>query len=237
MSKADETRFFNPGTFAQYALSAANYVTPIPAGLASQDAAPMLCAGLTVYSALQKANAKAGDFVAISGAGGGLGHIALQIGSRGMGFRMIGIDYPSKKSLIEESGAEVFVDMTAFTDAEIVTEIKRITGGEGAKAVIVCTSSNRAYAQALSMVGFGGTVVCVGMPEGEPVLMGGVYPNALLTSQKSVVGSSLGNQREAVEVLALAAKGLVRTKVRVEGMEKLTEVFAEMAEGKLEGRV
>ncbi|KAG4419290.1 hypothetical protein IFR04_007609 [Cadophora malorum] len=229
--------YYTPGTFAEYAIAQANYVTPIPTNIDSIDAAPMLCAGLTVYTALLKANAKKGDWVAVSGAGGGLGHIALQIGSRGMDFRMIGIDHPSKSSLIKECGAEVFVDMTSFDDAGIAEETKRITDGEGAKAVIVCAGSNRAYGQALGMVGFGGTVVCVGIPEGEPVLVGGAYPGAMLTQQKSIVGSSLGSQKEAIEVLELAARGVVKTKIRVEKLDRLTDVFQEMADGKMEGRV
>lgn len=52
--------YYTPGTFQQYALAPANYVTPIPDGLDSAAAAPMLCAGVTVYSALRKANAEAG---------------------------------------------------------------------------------------------------------------------------------------------------------------------------------
>ncbi|KAG4443639.1 hypothetical protein IFR05_000916 [Cadophora sp. M221] len=229
--------YFTPGTFAQYAIAQANYVTPIPSNLSSPDAAPMLCAGLTVYAALLKANAKPGDWVAVSGAGGGLGHIGLQIGAHGMKYRMIGIDHPSKSSLVTECGAEAFIDMTAFDDAGIAEEVKRITGGEGAKAVLVIAGSNRAYGQALGMVGFGGTVVCVGIPEGAPVVMGGAFPGLISTEQKNIVGSSLGSLKEAAEVLELAAKGVVKTKIRIERLEKLTEVFQEMADGKMEGRV
>lgn len=58
-------------------LGPANYVTPIPDGLDSAAAAPLLCAGVTVYSALRKTNAESGNFVVIMGAGGGLGHLAV----------------------------------------------------------------------------------------------------------------------------------------------------------------
>ena len=58
-----------PGTFQQYVLGPANYVTPIPEGLDDVSAAPLMCAGLTVYAALRKANARAGEWVVVLGAG------------------------------------------------------------------------------------------------------------------------------------------------------------------------
>lgn len=73
--------YYYPGTFQQYAIGPANYVTPIPHALSSADAAPLLGAGVTTYSALRKSEAKSGQWVVIVGAGGGLGHLATQIGS------------------------------------------------------------------------------------------------------------------------------------------------------------
>lgn len=66
---------YTPGTFQQYVLGPASYVTPIPESLSSDMAAPMLCAGVTVYSALRKSGAQSGDWVVLLGAGGGLGHL------------------------------------------------------------------------------------------------------------------------------------------------------------------
>jgi len=60
---------YMPGTFQQYVLGPANYVTPIPEGLDDVSAAPLMCAGLTVYAALRKANARAGEWVVVLGAG------------------------------------------------------------------------------------------------------------------------------------------------------------------------
>jgi propanol-preferring alcohol dehydrogenase len=61
------------------------------------------------------------------------------------------------------------------------------------------------------------------------------FPGALLWSK--IVGSSVGSQREAIEVLGFAARGVVKTHYRLEKLEKLGEVFQEMASGKMEGRV
>lgn len=229
--------YYYPGTFQQYALAPANYVTPIPDALSSEDAAPMLCAGVTTYSALRKSDAKSGQFVVIAGAGGGLGHLACQIGSRGMALRIIGIDHGSKEKLVKDCGAEHFIDITKFDDKTIAEEVKRLTGGLGASAVIVCTASNNAYAQALDFLRFGGTLVCVGMPEGDSQPIAKAFPAAMVAMEHNIKGSAVGNQREALEVLDMASRGIVKTNLRVEKMDQLTSIFKEMSEGKMQGRV
>ncbi|KAH7061544.1 chaperonin 10-like protein [Macrophomina phaseolina] len=227
--------YYTPGTFQQYVLAPANYVTPIPDQLDSAAAAPMLCAGVTTYSALRKANAQSGDFVVLLGAGGGLGHIAVQLGSRGMGYRIIGVDSPSKESLILSSGAEYFLPHTL--GADLPSRIQELTGGLGAQAVVVLTAANSAYAQAIDLLREGGTLVCVGIPEGAPVAIAGAVPQMLIGKALKIIGVAVGDRREAIETMDFAARGLVKTHYRTARMEELTDVFREMEEGKLQGRV
>ncbi|PYH93472.1 GroES-like protein [Aspergillus ellipticus CBS 707.79] len=233
--------YFTPGTFQQYALGPANYVTPIPDGLPSDEAAPMLCAGVTVYSALKRSNARPGHWVVISGAGGGLGHLAVQLASRGMGFRVIGIDHGSKEELVKASGAEHFVDITKFPagdkGAAISAHVKSLAGGLGAHAVIVCTASNAAYAQALPLLRFNGTLVCVGLPENEPQAIATAFPTNLIANHITITGSAVGSRREAIETLEFAARGIIKAHFRTEKMEALTGVFEEIHNGTLQGRV
>ncbi|KAI0474777.1 alcohol dehydrogenase-like protein [Xylaria cf. heliscus] len=228
--------YYTPGTFQQYVLGPANYVTPVPDSLSGELAAPMLCAGVTTYAALRKCGAKQGQWVVISGAGGGLGTVATSIAVRGMGLRVIGIDMPSKREDVLGVGAEHFIDLTAFDDGAIGKEVKRLTG-LGAAAVIVCTANNKAYAQALSMLQFGGSLVCVGMPEGEQVPIGNAFPTSIVAGQYKILGSAVGNRREAIETLEMARLGLIKMPVRTVGMGELQSVFEEMGEGKTIGRV
>jgi propanol-preferring alcohol dehydrogenase len=228
-----------PGTFQEYVLAPAHYVTPIPDGLASEVAAPLLCGGVTVYSALKKSRAQAGDWVAIAGAGGGLGHLAVQLGGRGMGFRIVGLDLGNKESFVKECGAEAFVDITKYPadggSMGIADEILRVTGGAGAAAVIICSASNAAYSQALSYLRFNGTLVCVGVPgEAEPIA--NAYPHLMVGKQLAIIGSNVGNRREAMETLAMA-KRVATTPFRLEKVQNITRVFEEMKGGKLQGRV
>jgi len=226
--------YYTPGTFQQYVLAPANYVTPIPDSLDSAEAAPMLCAGVTVYSALRKSGAKSGQWVALLGAGGGLGHIAVQIATKGMAMRVIGIDADAKKDLVLASGAEHFIGLS---EGDTAAKVLELTGGLGVQAAIVLTAANAAYATAPNMLKFGGRLVCVGLPEGEMKPIATAFPQILVAKAQSIVGVAVGNRQEAIETLEMAARGIVKTHYRVEKMDKLTEVFKEMEEGKLQGRV
>lgn len=227
--------YYTPGTFQQYALAPANYVTPIPSGLDSAAAAPMLCAGVTVYAALKKSNAEAGNWVVILGAGGGLGHLACQFSARGIGHRVIGIDHSSKKDLVMDSGAEHFIPVDGTDD--MAAAVKELTGGLGAHAVIVCTAHNGAYGSSLDLLRFRGRVVCVGIPEGEPVPIKSALPQAMVAKELQVVGSAVGDRKTAIDTLDFAARGVVKVHFRTEKMDKLTSIFEEMDKGTLKGRV
>ncbi|KAI5370094.1 Putative GroES-like superfamily, alcohol dehydrogenase-like, NAD(P)-binding domain superfamily [Septoria linicola] len=226
--------YYTPGTFQQYVLGPASYVTPIPDSLPSDAAAPMLCAGVTVYSALRKSGAQAGDWIAILGAGGGLGHLATQIASRGMGIRVIGIDAGSKKELATECGAEVFID---HTQGKAEEEVKAATGGLGVQAVLVLTAANAAYASSMGMLKFGGTTVCVGLPEGELKAIATAFPQFLVAKAQSIVGVAVGDRKEAIETLQFAERGLVKTHFTTAKPEDLTSIFEKMDKGEINGRV
>ena len=197
----------------------------------------MLCAGITTYAALRKSNVKSGQWVVVSGAGGGLGHIAIQLAAKGMAMRVIGIDVSAKKNLIMDCGAEHFIDLAANDDTSIAEEVLKITGGLGASGIIVCTASNKAYAQSLDFLRFNGTVVCVGMPEGEPQPIAKSYPQSLVFKQANITAVAVGSRRDAIECLDFAARGIVKTHYQVKKMEDLTEVFRQMKEETLIGRV
>ncbi|KAI0545838.1 alcohol dehydrogenase-like protein [Xylaria curta] len=228
--------YYTPGTFQQYVVGPANYVTPVPDSLPGELAAPMLCAGVTTYAALQKCGAKKGQWVVIAGAGGGLGTVATSIATRGMGFRVIGIDSTKKRESVLEAGAEHFIDVTAFDNDSIGKEVMKLTG-LGAAAVIVCTANNNAYAQALGMLSFNGTLVCVGMPEGEQVPIATAFPAFMVKGHYKIIGSAVGNRREAIETLELAKQGIIKMPVRIVGMGELQSVFEQMGHHGLIGRV
>lgn len=171
----------------------------------------------------------------ILGAGGGLGHYAVQIASRGMGAQVIAVDHSSKEELVRKSGAQHFVAFDKVEDA--VAEVKGLTSGDGAHASMIVAGNNRAYAQGLSMIRHGGKLVCVGIPEGEPELLAGAFPAALIFKEITIIGSAVGNRLDAAECLDMAARGVIDVPYRLETLDRLQDVFSEMMDGKLQGRV
>jgi propanol-preferring alcohol dehydrogenase len=138
-------------------------VTKIPEGVKSEIAAPLLCAGLSLAGAVSKLTPEvnSGDFVAIIGAGGGLGHIGVQIATI-KGYKVIAIDSGAEKEkLTKEMGAVAFVD---YAKQDVLQAVRDLTNGEGAHGVICVAGSERAYQQAPALARNSGVFVCVGLP-------------------------------------------------------------------------
>lgn len=180
--------YYTPGTFQQYAVSAASYVTPIPDALDDlASAAPLMCGGVSVYAALKRAGVKQGDWVVVSGAGGGLGHLAVQY-ARVLGARVLGVDAGAKEEFVRGLGAEAFLDFAACgSDAQLADKVKEITGG-GAQIVLMCASSARAYAAGVTWLGFRGTLCCLGIPEpeSEPAVAASIM--AMVSLELTIMG-------------------------------------------------
>lgn len=115
--------------------------------------------------------------------------------------------------------------------------MKKATGGLGAQAILVLTAANGAYAMAMSLLKFGGTCVCVGLPEGELKAIATAYPQHMVAKALTIRGVAVGDRREAIETLELAERGMVKTHFRTAKMEELQGVFEQMDRGEIAGRV
>ncbi|MBV9121943.1 MAG: alcohol dehydrogenase catalytic domain-containing protein, partial [Planctomycetes bacterium] len=97
------------GGYADYLIAPTTALALVPAELPSQDAAPLMCAGLTTFNALRNSGAKPGDLVAILGIGG-LGHLGVQYAAK-MGFRTVAIARgQDKEPLARQLGASLYID-------------------------------------------------------------------------------------------------------------------------------
>lgn len=220
------------GSFQQYVVSFASHVSVIPDGLPLDAAAPILCAGVTVYAALKNSGAHTGQYVVIPGAGGGLGHLALQY-ARVMGLKTIAIDTGAdKEKLCMELGATTWLDFKKEKD--IVAAVQRVTDGLGAHAAIVAAASADSYEKALEYLRPRGTLVAVGLPN-DTKIKADVFFTVL--QSKRIVGSYVGNRQDAAEALDLAATGGIKTHFSVEPLENLPGVYERMKNGQVVGRI
>lgn len=157
-----------PGTMQQYVVANADYLMPIPDDLSSAHAAPFLCGGVTMAGALSLCNDALadGDTLVISGSGGGLGHLGLQLASKlknEKALRIIAIDTGSaKKSFSLSLGANAFID---FKTEDVIQKVMELTNGKGADAAIVVPAATEAFDQALNYLKFTGTMVCAGITQ------------------------------------------------------------------------
>jgi len=221
------------GSFADYALSYVDYVTPIPDNLDSAAATPLLCAGLTIYKALKESNPKVGNWVAIPGAGGGLGHLGIQY-AVAMGLRVIAIDTgDTKRDLCLKLGAEKWIDFKTSTD--LVKDVQEATGGAGPHSAVVVASNPAPLNQAVNYLRAKGTLVAVGLPSGMAML---TAPIGLLVAKcLTIKGSAVGNRQDVAEALEIASRGKVACQHEVRDFKEVNAVLGELAAQNVAGRI
>ncbi|KAF1937154.1 hypothetical protein EJ02DRAFT_426899 [Clathrospora elynae] len=221
------------GTLQQYIVACADFVTLIPDGVKSEVAAPLLCAGLSLAGAVSKLSPELapGDYVAIVGAGGGLGHIGVQIATI-KGYKVIAIDSGAEKEkLSKEMGAVAFVD---YTKGDVAQAVKDLTDGEGAHGVICVAGSERAYLQAPDLVRNSGVFVCVGLP--PDTFMFPMSPIHIANRGLVIKGSSTGNSKQMDEILQLALEGKITPKIEVYGFADSPKIIQELQRYEVTGR-
>ncbi len=214
------------GSFGGFMLVNAAYAPRIPDGVDPLEAAPILCAGVTVYKGLKVTDTRPGQWVAISGVGG-LGHVAVQY-ARAMGLRVVAIDIDEAKlELARTLGAEVVVNGRG---PHAVASVQEATGG--VHGVLVTAVSPEPFSQAIGLCRRGGTIVLVGLPPGDfPTPIFDVVLKGL-----TIRGSIVGTRQDMAEALDFFARGLIHPIVEAVPLEDINEVFDRMEHGQIAGR-
>src|SRR6056297_4308963 len=152
------------GGYQEYMAAPKETLALVPEDLSSADAAPLLCAGVTVFNALRNTDAKPGDLVAVQGIGG-LGHLGIQY-TKKMGFRTVAISgSKSKEKLALDLGADQFL---SASDDNVVEELQKMGG---AKVILATAPSSKAVSEVFDGLGPNGSVVAVGA-DMQPVEIG-----------------------------------------------------------------
>ncbi|KAH8659826.1 putative alcohol dehydrogenase [Xylariales sp. PMI_506] len=231
------------GTLQQYVIADARYVTRVE-GVPGEVAAPLLCAGLTMIGAVARLDedatriaataAAASDYwVVISGSGGGLGHLGVQLAARVRGYRVIAVDSGAeKRDLSLECGADHFVD---FDAEDVSARVHEITGGEGAHAVLVVSGSEDAFRAAPLLVRNMGLIVTIGLPRNDFE----IPLSASLCSARAltVTGVAVGTEDQMRELLRLAAAGAIRPSITMMDFSDIPSIFEKLRTGAVTGRV
>jgi propanol-preferring alcohol dehydrogenase len=222
------TGYNTNGAFAEYLLADPNYLAHIPPALSAQEAAPIICAGVTSYKGIKQTEAKPGEWLAVSGIGG-LGHLAIQY-AKHMGLKVCAVDIDDGKlALAKKLGADAVVNAKVGDPAAVV---KKATDG-GAHGVLITAPSLGAFKQGVGMTRKHGICVLVGIPPGDfPVPLFDVVADCI-----SIRGSFVGNREDLAEALSFAAEGKVKADIELQPLAAINEVFTRLEHGDVPARV
>ncbi|HTR15184.1 MAG TPA: alcohol dehydrogenase AdhP [Roseiarcus sp.] len=216
------------GGFAEYVIASEPFTARLPREVDYAHIAPILCAGVTTYKGLKETEARPGEWVAISGAGG-LGHLAIQY-AKAMGMHVAALDVSADKlSLARETGADVAVDARS---PNAIDDVLKATGG-GAHGVLVTAVSPPAFTQALRIARRKGTVALVGLPPGE-------FPTPIfdvVLKRITVRGSIVGTRYDLDEAIAFTAAGKVAADIETTMLENINAVLSNLKAGSVRGRM
>jgi alcohol dehydrogenase len=203
------------GGHAEYMLAYADATMLLPDALDYEQAAPLFCAGYTVWSGLRWAKPEPGERLAVVGIGG-LGHLAVQY-AKAAGFTTIAVSHsPDKDKLIRELGAD-----------EIVRDGKGLADAGGADVVL--GTSNSADAMADSIAGL--------RPDGRLVLMGfenkalPIHPGDLIMRRIRILGSQQNSREYLYEALQVAATGKVKVMTETYSLDEITKAYERVENG------
>ncbi|RLN73363.1 hypothetical protein BBJ28_00023610, partial [Nothophytophthora sp. Chile5] len=212
------------GGYADYVRVDSNFAFKIPEKIPSAAAAPLLCAGVTVYTPLKR-NVKPGDRVGVVGIGG-LGHLAIQF-IRALGATPVAFSRSANKEQeVRALGAQEFYDLSDPEDQ------KKAVGSVNV-LLLTADAVNMPYNTYLGLVKKRGTFIMVGVPNDDVTFR----PMLLVARGIKWVGSLIGSVQDIKDMLALAAEKDVRAIVQQMPMSKVNDGIALARSGKVRYRV
>jgi propanol-preferring alcohol dehydrogenase len=220
------TGIHHDGGYAEVMIAKPGGLVSIPDDLSSVDAAPLLCAGLTTFSALRNAPAKAGDLVAVVGIGG-LGHLAVQY-ARHMGFEVAAIARGADKvELAQKLGAHHYIDNAATNPAEALQALG------GAKVVLITASGGKTVAETFKGLRPGGVSIVLGVGP-EPIEVSSMD---LIFGSRKLEGALTGDPATGDETLRFSVLSGVFAMIETVPLEEAADAYARMMAGKARFRM
>ena len=251
-SKAGNLGLSRNGGFEEYTLADSRQVAPVPQGMTAVDTAPLMCAGLTIWNALESAGVgtdpgsdNSDITVAILGAGGGLGHLGVQFAVK-LGCKVIAVDTSDEalqllngivKDLGDLGSRITIVDPRKDPAEDIRISLfgqpePSLEGEKGANAALILPESQKALEYGMKLLRNHSTCVIVSFP------IDGFHfnPRDMVFRHISMVGVLVGRNRQLRAMLNFAAKSKVRAKTVTYSLEQLNTLVEDYhggASGKL----
>src|ERR1039458_8425904 len=214
------------GGYQEYMLAPAEAVAAIPDELPAAEAAPLLCAGITVFNALRHSGARPGDLVAIQGIGG-LGHLGIQY-ARQMGFRTFAIGRgKDKEALARKLGAAHYVDSAAGDPS---AELKKFGG---ASVILATAPDSKSISALFNGLSSNGKLVVVGAGA-DPLA---VTPIQLIVGSKTLQGWASGIATDSEDTMQFSTLSGVRPMIEKYPLEKAAEAYDQVISGRARFRV
>ena len=214
------------GGYAEFVKAPATHSLKIPDGLSALEAAPLFCAGLTVYRALKGAGIVPGQRLAVFGIGG-LGHLAVQFG-RAFGAEVTAIDISDEKLELARTFGAADALNAATTDV-----VKQLRRKGGVHVSLVTSAAKAAYDTAFSCLRPAGTLLVVGLPA-ENIC----FPPILMAAREvRIHASTVGTRQEMREVLAMAVAGKILCRVVKRPLAEANEALDLLRKGEVSGRI
>ncbi|MGA8154128.1 MAG: alcohol dehydrogenase [Terriglobales bacterium] len=214
------------GGYAEYIVVPAEAVAAMPDELPADEAAPLLCAGITVFNSLRNAGARAGDLVAVQGIGG-LGHLGIQY-ARQMGFRTLAIGRGGdKKALAKKLGAHEYIDTEADAPAAAMQKLG------GARLVLATAPDSKSISALVDGLVLGGKLLLIGVGP-DPLT---ITPMQIVLSRRTIQGWPSGTAKDSEDTLLFSALSGVRPMIERYSLEKAAEGYEQMMSGKARFRV
>ena len=219
------TGITSDGGYADYLIARAEALAMIPDELAPEEAAPLMCAGVTTFNCLRNSGTRPGDIVAVLGLGG-LGHLGVQFAAK-MGFRTVAIARgEDKESLAKRLGAWQYIDNKA-RDAS--AELRKFGG---AKTILATVTSSEAMSAVVGGLAVNGTLMVIGATGPMEV-----SPLQLIGGCQSVKGWYSGTSIDSQDTLAFSVLSGVRSMNEVFPLERVNDAYERMLSGKARFRV
>ncbi len=214
------------GGFAEVAYARSSGLVRVPEGMASAEAAPLLCAGLTTFKALQQTGGRAGSLVAVQGIGG-LGHLGLQYAAK-LGYRVAAIARGTEKAeLASRLGADHYIDSS---EEDPGAALRRLGGA----AAIIATAASGASMTAL----VGGLA-----PRGRLLVVGAAFDpisvntGELIFGTRTITGSLTGTSIENEDNLAFSRRHGIRPMIETMPLADAPKAYEHMMSGAARFRV